>query len=62
MANQNSVCINKAQKSCLYITQRWAGTLHVILADAWESEQDSKVEIHTMTLQFALQKWIQILN
>ncbi len=40
MANQNSVCINKAQKRCLYITQRWAGTLHVILADAWESEKD----------------------
>lgn len=40
MANQNCVCINKAQKRCLYVTQRWAGTLHVILADAWEPEQD----------------------
>lgn len=58
MAYQNCVCINKAQKRCLYIVQWWAGTLHIILADAWESEQ----EIHNIKLEFALQKWIEILN
>lgn len=42
MANQKRVCVNKTQKHFLNITQRRAGTFHIIFTDAREPEREKR--------------------